>query len=214
MRRKFLFLILPVLLILSAAAVYYLSSKTFGKFPGYLTGFAFYWLFWCLIIPYIINRKSLILYFKSESALFEKKNWWVIILFFSTIIAPVFMYFIPGLSDKSILIIILAVPFAIIDGFCEELFWRGFYVNEFRDSILWGIFIPSVFFSLWHFTPQIVFPHDNQIGFVISTLCLGLTYGIVAYKTKSAKWSAIGHSISGILAFSGSLSFCFVKIIS
>jgi membrane protease YdiL (CAAX protease family) len=194
--------------------VYFISSKTLGKCQGYLAGFVFYWVFWCFIIPYIVNRKNLFTYFKSGKPLFVKKNWWVVILFSVTIIAPVFMYFIPGIGNKSILVIVFAFPFAIIDGVSEELFWRGFYIREFGNDVLWGIMIPSAFFSLWHFAPQIVFPHNNQIGFVISTFCLGLVYGIVAYKTKSAKWSAIGHSLSGILAFSGSLSYCFVSLIS
>jgi uncharacterized protein len=212
--RKLLFLILPILLIVSTSAVFYLSSIAFGKYPGYLIGFAFYWFFWCLCIPSIITKKSPFEFFKNGKPLFKKKNWWVIILFLITLIVPIFMYnFIPNLFTTSIIVIILAIPFSIIDGFFEELFWRGFYVKEFKNSVVWGIIIPSFFFSLWHFAPQIIFPHDNPVTFVLSTFFLGLVYGIVAYTTKSAKWSAIGHSISGMFAFSGSLASTLFKII-
>ena len=37
-------------------------------------------------------------------------------------------------------------------------------------------------------------------------LPLGLVYGAVAFRTRSAKWSVVGHCISGILAFGGSTS--------
>jgi hypothetical protein len=41
---------------------------------------------------------------------------------------------------------------------------------------------------------------------VLSTLFLGLAYGYIAYRTGSAKWTAISHSLSGILALSSYLA--------
>lgn len=54
--------------------------------------------------------------------------------------------------------------------------------------------------------PQTVFPAENVIGFVLSTFFLALPYGYIAYRTGSAKWTAISHSLSGILALSGYLA--------
>jgi len=205
MNRKVLFLLLPVLLIISASIVFYITSCTIGRYQSFLIGISFYWLFWCLLIPSIIKSKSIRFFLKSERPFLVRKNSWVILLFLSTIISPLFIYkTISNLAIKPIMLILLAIPLAVINGFCEEIFWRGLYVREFPNSIMWGIIIPSVFFSLWHFSPQIAMPQHNRFVFILSTLPLGMVNGIIAFNTKSAKWSAIGHSIGGILAFGGS----------
>lgn len=93
-----------------------------------------------------------------------------------------------------------------VNGLCEEIFWRGLYVRLFPRSPWLAILYPSPGFALWHLAPQVVFPGDNVIGFVISTLFLGLAYGFIAYRAGSATWTAISHSISGSLALSGYLA--------
>jgi hypothetical protein len=51
-------------------------------------------------------------------------------------------------------------------------------------------------------------------GFVVSTLFLGLAYGFIAYRTGSARWTAISHSVSGILALSGMLAPSLLTLLS
>jgi membrane protease YdiL (CAAX protease family) len=209
MKRKVLFAIMPIFLIITTSFVFYFSSISIGKYQGYLIGFLFYWIFWCLFIPLLISKKKIFVFFKNEKPLFIKKNWWIIILFLSTIISPIFIYFLPEISKTPIILLLLSIPLATIHGFFEELFWRGFYIKEFPNNIIWGIVIPTIFFSLWHISPQFSIKDNNILLFLISTIPLGLTYGIVAFVTKSAKWSAIGHSISGIFTFSGLLAVSF-----
>lgn len=103
-------------------------------------------------------------------------------------------------------LILLAVPLATINGFCEELLWRGLYVRLFPRNPWLAILYPSVGFALWHLAPQTVFPTENIPGFMISTFFLALPYGFIAYRTGSARWTAISHSLSGILALSGYLA--------
>jgi membrane protease YdiL (CAAX protease family) len=104
-----------------------------------------------------------------------------------------------------LLMIVLAIPLATINGICEELLWRGLYVRAFPGNPWLGMVFPGVGFALWHFVPQTIYPAENQLSFVLSTLFLGLAYGLIAYRTGSAKWTAISHSLSGILALSGYL---------
>jgi hypothetical protein len=98
-------------------------------------------------------------------------------------------------------------------GCCEEILWRGLYVRLFPRNIWMGILYPSLGFALWHFAPQVIFPAENVIGFVVSTFFLALPYGFIAYKTGSAKWTAVSHSLSGILALSGYLAPGLLKLI-
>jgi membrane protease YdiL (CAAX protease family) len=57
-----------------------------------------------------------------------------------------------------------------------------------------------------------VFPAENKPTFILSTLFLGLAYGYIAYRTGSAFWTAISHSLNGVLALSGMLAPIFLKL--
>ena len=210
--QKARFIVLPVLLIISTSTVFYFASSAFGRYSGYLIGFVFYWLFWCLFIPKIVAKRKIRDYFKNEHKLFVLKNWWIILLLLSTMIAPIFMYFIPNLRTTDIAIVLLGVPFAIIHAFFEELFWRGLYIKTFPNSVVWGIIVPTVFFTLWHIAPQLSIRSEHPLIFVLSTIPLGLTYALTAYVTKSAKCSIIGHAASGFFAYSGLLAISFYRL--
>lgn len=111
-------------------------------------------------------------------------------------------------------LILVAIPAASINGICEELLWRGLYVSVFPDNIWLAILYPAIGFALWHLAPMQIFSDGNKITFVLSTFFLGLAYGWIAYKTGSAKWTAISHSLNGILALSGSLASCVLTLFS
>lgn len=205
--------LLPIMLIVSTMGVFYLSTFLFDKYLGYLIGFLFYWLFWCLYIPKKITGLKIKEFFIDEVSIFKWKNLWILLLLLATIIAPIFMYTIPAFKSMPLIVLLLGIPLAIIHSFFEELFWRGFYAKQFKASILYGIVIPTIFFALWHFSPQFAIKSDTPVMFALSTLPLGLTYALTGYVTKSARWSFIAHAISGILAFSGFLSMCLVEVL-
>jgi uncharacterized protein len=213
-RQKLIFGILPICLLVSTSVVFYCSSLFFGKSLGYLLGFLFYWIIWCWLIPSMITKKSILFLFIGKYPLLKISNWWIILLFLATIISPIFMYFIPGIHETPFLVFLVGIPFAFIHGFFEETFWRGLYIKIFPDDIMFGLLVPIIGFSIWHIAPQFSISAPNALLFVLSTLPLGITYGLIAYKTKSAKWSALGHSISGIFAFSGYLAISFINVIN
>ena len=102
---------------------------------------------------------------------------------------------------------IIAIPVAIINGVCEELLWRGLYIKVFPNNALLGVIFPAIGFAFWHISPQLIFPAEQGVWpFVTSTLFLGLSYGWIAYKTKSIKWNAISHSLGGILDLGGAIA--------
>jgi membrane protease YdiL (CAAX protease family) len=103
-------------------------------------------------------------------------------------------------------LILIAIPTATINGICEEILWRGLYIKTFPENFWLAILFPAIGFALWHLVPLQVFSEGNKIGFVLSTFFLGLAYGFIAYKTGSAKWTVISHSLNGILALSGMLA--------
>ena len=137
---------------------------------------------------------------KEVNPLFSKKNWYLIIIFLMLIFGTFAMYLVPSINEATLNLIILAVPIALVHGVGEEALWRGLYIKTFPKNIALGVIFPSIAFALWHVSPQIVIPAENILGFVASTLFLGLSYAIIAYKTGSIKWVALVHVLGSLLA--------------
>jgi len=205
-RGKLIFLILPMILYLVMGVIFTIAVRWLGKDIGYLLGFACYWLVFGLAIPVaLVGRNNFVSLLKDRMPLFSRQNWMAASLWVIVIGVALGMY-----AGKFIAaplpLILLAIPPAIINGFCEEILWRGIYVKTFPGNPWLGIVYPTVGFALWHFIPQSVFPAENVYSFVLSTLFLGFAYGFIAYRTGSARWTAISHSVNGIFALSGMLA--------
>lgn len=204
-RKRFLIL-LPIPLIASAAFVFSAAARWLGEAPGYLVGFGFYWL-WCLSTPlFLWGKRGLYQTLAANAPLFRKENWLLITLLSLTIAGAFWMYFIPGLASVSLGVLLFS-PIAIINGTAEEILWRGVYVKAFEHNVVLGCVYPAAGFALFHLAPTLVFPAEGgAFPFIVSTFALGLVYGWVAYRTKTARWTAIAHSLAGVLAFGEPIS--------
>jgi len=194
---------LPIVLILSTMLVFRSSTIWFGKEQGYLLGFLFYWIVWCLVVPLLVlGKDNFLLLLVDKTPLLSGPNWLAAVLWVFITLVSLAMYGKKFLQAPLTLILV-AIPVATINGICEELLWRGLYVRAFPDNAWLAILFPAMGFALWHLVPLQVFSDSNKFAFVLSTFFLGLAYGFIAYKTGSAKWTAISHSLSGIVALGG-----------
>ncbi len=211
--KQYFLLVLPILLISSTALVFSGAAQWLENDKGYLLGFGFYWT-WCLSVPIICwGKHGFRWLFTEETPLFKKENWLLISILLLTVVGAVWMYFIPNLAKVSIWVVLFS-PITIINGTCEEILWRGVYVKAFGKKVFWGCFYPAIGFALSHIAPELVFPAEGgMLPFIISTFFLGLAYGWVAYKTGSAKWTAITHSLIGLLAFGEPISTSIVRLV-
>jgi hypothetical protein len=205
---------LPFVLFLTTMAVFLSSAHLLGKEKGYLLGLLFYWLFWCLLVPrFLLGKASFSGVLVGRVPLFARMNWPAVLLFAIVTGAAAIMYLSKFVRAPWILIL-LAVPCATADGVCEEILWRGLYIRSFPDNPLLAILYPSLGYAAWHFVPQMIFPATGgTLPFVVSTFFLGLAYGFIAYRTASAKWTAISHSLNGALALSGNVAKSLLSII-
>jgi membrane protease YdiL (CAAX protease family) len=211
--REYALLLIPFLLIPSTAFVFISLAKWLGKEKGYLIGFLFYWTIWCLIVPLVfLETKEFVTLFVDKAQLLFRPTWLVTGLFIFITLITFFMYGKTFIEAPWTLILI-AIPIATINGICEEILWRGLYFKIFPDNIWLAIIFPAIGFALWHLVPLQVFSDGNKFDFILSTFFLGLAYGFIAYKTGSAKWTAISHSLNGILALSGMLAPSILRII-
>jgi hypothetical protein len=207
MKRQSIFMVfLPLLLLVSELLAFSLAACELGNEAGYLLGFGFYWLVWCLLVPrWLLGKTEFSTILHDRAPLFRRANWLAALLWLVVTLTAVFMY-VANFLRAPVMLILAAIPLATVNGFSEEILWRGLYVRLFPRNPWMGFLYPSLGFAVWHFAPQSVLSAENTAGFVLSTLFLGLANGFIAYRTGSAKWTAISHSLSGILALSGYLA--------
>lgn len=181
-----------------------------------MLGFLFYWLVWCFLVPLVyLGQDGLLSLFSEHIPLFRTKNWLLVVLLLSTTVGALVMYFIPDVAHTPVLLIVIAIPVAIINGICEEILWRGLYMKFFSRQVFCGLLYPSIGFAIWHISPQLVFPSQSGIfSLVGSAFCLGLCYGLIAYKTGSIKWTGLSHSLNGIFAFGGAIAPSIYRLLS
>lgn len=208
-------LIAPPLLIISTAVVFRGASGLFGEAWAVLLGFGFYQAFWCMLFPVVIlGRKSIIFLFAAPKAVVRRKNFLAMAILSATVLGALPFLF-ANIGQYHLSIFLLGIPLTTINAFCEETFWRGLYVKKF-DRPFFTIVFPTLFFSVWHFSSEMVDLNLNfaeALPFVLMTVPLGLAYGFVAHTQKSIRWTAICHSLSGVLAFGVPLSTSLAAIL-
>jgi membrane protease YdiL (CAAX protease family) len=209
-QRKTFLTILPILLLASTALVFSTGAYWLGKAWGYALGFVFYNGFWCILVPlWLLGGSGFRSLFKETAPLFQKKHWWLILLQLSTTAGALGMLSAHDLVNTPLALALIAIPVALVTGTCEEILWRGVYVKTFPNHLFWGLIYPSLGFAIWHLSPQLVYPASmpgGMFAFAGLTFFLGFCYGLVAYKTGSCKWTAISHSLNGILDIGGALA--------
>ncbi len=201
-KHYFLIIGLPFLLIPSTALVFIFSARLLNNDWGYLLGFLFYWVIWCYLVPFIfLGKQGVINLFKDESSsLFRKNSWYLIVLLLGTIIGAIVMYFIPRFGDARLLVVLLALPIAIVAGAGEEILWRGLYIRSFPGHLFWAYLYPTIWFALQHISSQLIELSEGTPIFIASTFALGLIYGLVAYRTGSIRWNALAHILISFFA--------------
>jgi|WetSurMetagenome_2_1015567.scaffolds.fasta_scaffold00902_1 membrane protease YdiL (CAAX protease family) len=194
---KFTGFLLPLFLIGSTMIAFDYFRKRFGPVNGYLLGFLFYWIFWCLIIPLLlldaVEVESL---FRLNGQMFSKSG---IINTLFLIIPLVLAYsfsFRKAIKNVTVSIVVISLLLAIINATMEELLWRGLYLKLLGSDKWIYIFYSSFAFAVWHFAPQSVLPNrqpGGQLSFVAFTFVLGVLFSIVSFNSNSILLVTVAH---------------------
>ena len=189
-----------------------------GKRSGIRTRLCLYDLVWCILVPLIIlGKKGFLALFSERKPLFSRENWLPAALLVTTTVVAAVMYWdtIANIGSTPVALILVGVPVTIVNSTGEEILWRGVYARAFPNRPFLGLIYPSIGFALWHISPQLVMPAEGSVfPFVISTFFLGLVYGWAAYRTGSARWTALSHSLNGILTLGVPLSTTILALVS
>ncbi len=151
---RILLILLPGLLVPSCWTVFHFGARFLGPAAGYLAGFVFYWLIWCLGVPLaLLGRRGLIGLFTEERPLFGRANALPAALLVSTSLVTLVLCTLPALGTADWGPFLVHLPLTVLNGVLEEVLWRGLYVRAFPDNCWFGVLYPALGFAAWHLAP-------------------------------------------------------------
>lgn len=206
-KKQIVMLAAAPLLVISTIAAFQVCTSNYGKTTGYILGFCFYWLIWCLILPMLIvgtsNIKNL---YKIKAPAFGKPA-------ILNIVLTIFPFILTGtvvfsrIADKiNANVIVYALIFALINGSMEELFWRGTFNAVFENNIWLSYIYPTIFFGAWHIALYLVKDISYQGGFlslVGGATIMGFAWGWAAWRSNTITFTTAAHILTNFFAFSG-----------
>jgi membrane protease YdiL (CAAX protease family) len=157
-----------------------------------------YWSLSFIISLKISGKESIKNYFNKPQG---SKGWLILSIFIGFIPFSILLLNINLLHDPKIIIIWLI--FSLLNPFFEQIYWRGFLLeNTFKSKTLCTIY-STVLFTLKHLLIWGIFSYGNRNIFtIISLIIMGTVWCLVKYKTKSLWWNIISHIMVDIFNLS------------
>ncbi len=195
-----------VLLIPFTLVAFQITTRLWGPRFGFLIGLGLYWGY-TLIVTGWLSRGS-------EGYLRElfKLGAWTRprILCYSLCFIPTFgvffIAFVPTVASITQQILLLAVVTAAINGFVEELYWRGLYLREFRDDARIGLWLATGLFGAWHISLFLIDGITYHGGFgalVGGATVMGLLWSYASRRTGNIVANSLAHVLVNLFAFTG-----------
>jgi membrane protease YdiL (CAAX protease family) len=209
--KQYILLIVPPVLILVMYLAYQGFVAMWGAKVGYFAAFSLYWIAGCLLLPlWILGRDGVLSLFQRVREPLGQPLW----LGATLLIWPPLLAGLTVLPVKfpqlTFAIVAGSAGLALVNATLEEVLWRGAYIRTFPQEKLWGWIYPSIGFSLWHIAPLSV--HNNPMpggmySYLLSALVIGLSYGWVAWRTGSIRWTVASHVLMNFLGMGATLYF-------
>lgn len=160
-------------------------------------GLVSYWLIWGGLFSWWILGKE------SVRRIIQPQR--LTLKIFLLVLFPLLMTFIyknvGGMvyEKPDMLIFLLVVSSAFGNGFFEEVFWRGVYMELFPNKLLMRMVLPTLWFSLWHYIPGSLSPTGNVWGLMTGAAIMGFYWSFLAKKTGTIWWGIIAHVVGGLI---------------
>ena len=201
----------PWVLLLTTYLAFQGAVALLGPRPGYLAGFLFYWIAWCLAFPlWILGREGVAARFRDRQPRFTSRKWLGLLLLLLPLLLAYGYEFPRVLPQATVPIVLASAAISVVNGVAEELLWRGTYASAFPGSAWWGYLYPALGFAVWHFSPQSVFPNPRPgaaVSLVVAAGIVGLMWGWVVFRTKSVRWTTLSHILFDFSGLGGRVYF-------
>jgi uncharacterized protein len=183
----------PAGLIASTYVVFQVAVDGLGERWGYLTGFVFFWVVWCIALPVgLLGWNGVRRLFRPVRPRLPQPGWLWAALLALPVIGGFATVWIPALPTVTLAAVGLAVLIGTVNATCEEIVWRGLYAELFAGRWFAGWLYPALAFTLWHISPAAATGGRN-VSFWFGVALIGLVFGWVAYRTASIRWTTLAH---------------------
>lgn len=191
-----------IFLIMFMLAIVPWLTHALGPLPGFLVCFLVYWIGFCIPVGmHFVGRARRI---KQLSLDVASNRWvpWAVALQISLVAVPSFMM-IDG--QITVLVVLAAVTFGVVNGFLEEVSWRGAFLELGRNDAQFQ-WLGVGLFTLWHvplaLAHGIIYP-GGAFALISGALAMGAFWALLALRTGHIGWAIIGHAFSNSIAFIG-----------
>jgi len=186
---NYLSLFTPFALTLSTALVFYFAGRFLGKKAGYLVGFIFYWVCWCLLFPLVMMDQDEVLALVKPAWPIKGGRAWPDLIYLLIPLIFAFGYAFPKALKKATPgIMLTSFLLSVVNASLEEFLWRGLYYEWLKSLPVLYVLISSFGFSAWHLSPQILFPNKapgGRLSFLAFAFVLGILFSLVVIHTGS-----------------------------
>jgi len=193
--------------LLTSFAVLQSATLALGRREGFTVGLLFYWLVWCLLLPFaLLGRAGFRELFGRSTREIRIRESVLLMLppvVGFTSIFPLLLW----IGEPRLFVV--AATIAIVNGTCEEVLWRGTYLKVFGNRLWGGVLYPAIGFGLWHVAPIAVhwsWSPGRALALAACAALVGLMYGLVARHTGSIRWTILSHILMNVAGL-GALSY-------
>lgn len=172
-----------------------------GVRSGYWLSMSIYWVIIIAFTLYFLGFRGIRKLYQPDKSAPQIWGW----LAFIPVIATFFVSFLPSFFHLKMSLMILTISTGVINGTCEELFWRGLTLtteNKYKSLVIAASLIG---FGFWHFTLARIdgLKYQGGIGALIGgAIFMGILWQFVTTKTKNILYSTVAHILVNIFAFS------------
>lgn len=197
MKKEKSLIISSVLIVFAMFVVGNLCSSCFDAKQAYFILLGTYWL--TILLATLIFSPSFF-----DTNLYRNDFNLMSVLAFLPLGGVLLVVFIPKIELISFGFVLLAIVTALVNGFLEERFWRGVYLEYFPKSFYFGFVIPVTLFSIWHIPLYMidgVVYHGGYLSMVGGAIGMGVLWTIVSRKQQGILTVTVAHVIVNIFAF-------------
>jgi membrane protease YdiL (CAAX protease family) len=192
-------LTLPVTLPVAMTGVFRLGGHRLGPQLGYVAGFAAYWAT-CLGVAAAIlgpgRALDLVVRGSTEAPARPPTRADTVLLAWP-VAGAVTTRMLPELRTATAVDVATIAAVAQLNAVAEELLWRGVYPDLWPDDPRLGWVWPAIGFGAWHLAPQAIHPASmGRARYAVASTALGLSWGRVAWRTRSLRWTTLSHVIT------------------
>ncbi len=205
----------PPLIVLSNIVIFQLCKLWWGATWGYLIGFFYYWMCWCILFSiWFIGFRNVKNLYHLGMCFITNRLWVILPLLLIFPIVTLMLSFLPYFNEAGITVILLALVFALINGTLEELLWRGALIAAYPTNTWVDYIYPTFFFGAWHIAPELVLPNPlsgGLLSFIGGALVMGFTWGWIAWCSYSILLTTFAHVLTNFFGFVGFIYLNWIK---